>query len=69
MNFYASDLKAILAYIEALGAADSEIGSEPGVFPLEVPLAHTEDAAQSLGRLVETDGLGWSWVPPGQESQ
>ena len=68
MNLYAEDLKAILRYMEALGGAERDIGSEPGIFPLEVPLANTEDPGYSMGKLVEADGLGWSWVPPGQES-
>jgi hypothetical protein len=64
MNYYPEHLKAIIAYCEALNAAEQVIGKIEGgsmPYPKRVPMTNEDET--DWGELVDEIGGAWSWRP------
>lgn len=64
MNFYPSHLKAIVAYIDALDAAEAEVMKIGDELPYPAQIRLTDSADTDYGMLRDEIGGAWSWFPP-----
>lgn len=66
MNFYPDQLRAIVAYLDALDAIGKAHAGECVPFPKAVPL--TDGYGGDYGHLRDEIGGSWSWFSPEPKS-
>jgi hypothetical protein len=63
VNYYPEALKAIIAYLEALNAAEKVVGDGENLpYPAEIKM--TDNYGTDWGVLRDEIGGAWSWFPP-----